>query len=85
MSAGHVLFTILFVCALGFFAANLQRLIGELQLGRTDDDRWNHLPTRFGNFLRIGIFQEKIFRDSIAGPMHAAIDRKSTRLNSSHT
>jgi Fe-S oxidoreductase len=73
MSAGHVLFTILFVCALGLFAANIQRLIGELQLGHTDDSRWNDLPTRFGNFLRIGIFQEKIFRDSIAGPMHAAI------------
>ncbi len=73
MSAGHVLFTIIFVCALGFFAANIQRLIGELRLGRTDDSRWNDLPTRFGNFLRIGIFQEKIFRDSIAGPMHAAI------------
>jgi len=73
MSDGHVLFTIIFVCALGFFAANIQRLIGELQLGHTDDSRWNDLPTRFGNFLRIGIFQEKIFRDSIAGPMHAAI------------
>ncbi|MBA3855259.1 MAG: hypothetical protein C0503_12665, partial [Gemmatimonas sp.] len=61
------------VLALGFFSYNIQRLIGYLQLGRLDDVRWTQIPTRVGNFLRIGIFQEKIFRDSIAGPMHALI------------
>jgi Fe-S oxidoreductase/nitrate reductase gamma subunit len=61
------------VLALGFFSYNVQRLVGYLQLGRLDDVRWTEIPTRVGNFLRIGIFQEKIFRDSIAGPMHALI------------
>lgn len=61
------------VLALGFFSYNVQRLLGYLQLGRLDDVRWTEIPTRVGNFLRIGIFQEKIFRDSIAGPMHALI------------
>jgi Fe-S oxidoreductase/nitrate reductase gamma subunit len=61
------------VLALGFFSYNVQRLIGFLRLGRLDDVRWNAIPRRLGNFLRIGIFQEKIFRDSIAGPMHAII------------
>jgi Fe-S oxidoreductase len=73
MSASNVVFTIVFVLALGFFAYNVQRLVGELRIGRLDDSRWNALPTRFWNLLRIGIFQQKIFRDSIAGPMHAAI------------
>jgi Fe-S oxidoreductase len=73
MSASNVVFTIVFVLALGFFAYNVQRLVGELRIGRLDDSRWNAIPERFWNLLRIGIFQQKIFRDSIAGPMHAAI------------
>ena len=73
MTASHVLFSILVFAALGFFSYNVQRLVGELKLGRLDDSRWNDIPVRFWNFLRIGIFQEKIFRDSVAGPMHAAI------------
>lgn len=67
------LFAAVLALALGFFAFNVQRLVGYLRLGRLDDVRWNAIPTRVGNFLRIGIFQEKIFRDSIAGPMHALI------------
>lgn len=72
-SASSVLFTIVVVAAFGFFSYNVQRLVGELQLGRHDDSRWNDLPRRFWNFLQIGIFQKKIFRDGVAGPMHAAI------------
>jgi Fe-S oxidoreductase len=67
------LFLAVLVAALGLFSFNVQRLIGYLRLGRRDDARWDALPRRIGNFLRIGIFQEKIFRDSIAGPMHALI------------
>jgi Fe-S oxidoreductase len=73
MTASHVLFTLLVFAALGFFSYNVQRLVGELRLGRLDDSRWNDIPVRVWNFLRIGIFQQKIFRDSVAGPMHAAI------------
>ena len=73
MTASHILFALLVVLALGFFSFSVQRLIGELRVGRLDDNRWNDIPRRFWNFLRIGIGQQKIFRDSIAGPMHAAI------------
>ena len=66
-------FLAVLVAALGLFSFNVQRLIGYLRLGRLDDTRWNDVPRRVGNFLRIGIFQEKIFRDSVAGPMHALI------------
>lgn len=66
-------FLAIIVLALGFFSYNVQRLVGYLRLGRLDDVRWTQIPARIGNFLRIGIFQEKIFRDSIAGPMHALI------------
>ena len=73
MTTGHLLFTIVFVLALGFFAYSVQRLVAYLRLGRLDDPRWDHLGERFSNFVRIGLFQRKIFRDSLAGPMHAAI------------
>lgn len=73
METSNAVFLAILVIAVGYFSYNVQRLIGYLRVGRTDDIRWQELPTRFGNFLRIGIFQEKIFRDSIAGPMHAVI------------
>ncbi len=73
MTASHVIFTIVFVLALGFFAYNVQRLVGYLRIGRLDDSRWGSVPTRLWNVLSIGIFQRKIFRDSVAGPMHAGI------------
>ncbi len=72
-SASNVVFAIVVVAAFGFFSYSVQRLVGELRMGRLDDSRWNDLPRRFWNFLQIGIFQKKIFRDSVAGPMHAAI------------
>ena len=72
-SASSIVFTMVVVAAFGFFSYNVQRLVGELRMGRLDDVRWNDLPRRFWNFLQIVIFQKKIFRDSVAGPMHAAI------------
>ena len=73
MHASHALFLAVLVIAVGAFAASVQRLLGELRLGRLDDVRWNDIPARIGNLVRIGLFQTKIFRDSIAGPMHAVI------------
>ncbi|HEY4218885.1 MAG TPA: (Fe-S)-binding protein, partial [Gemmatimonadaceae bacterium] len=37
------------------------------------ENRIDHPLVRIKNFLEIGIAQKKIFRDSVAGPMHAAI------------
>jgi Fe-S oxidoreductase len=73
MSTQNVVFAVVLAAAFGFFSFNVQRLIGELRMGRLDDSRWNDIPRRFWNLLEIGIFQRKIFRDSVAGPMHAAI------------
>lgn len=73
MTVSNVVFLLVVVAALAFFAKNAIRLIGYLRMGRRDDVRWNDVPARLGNLVRIGLFQRKIFRDSIAGPMHAAI------------
>jgi Fe-S oxidoreductase len=73
MTATNGLFLGIVLVSVGFFAYNVQRLIGYLRIGRLDDVRWTEIPARLGNLITIGIFQTKIFRDSIAGPMHALI------------
>jgi Fe-S oxidoreductase len=73
MSVANGVFLGIVLLAVGFFAYNVQRLVGYLRVGRRDDVRWNAIPERLGNLVQIGIFQKKIFRDSVAGPMHAAI------------
>jgi len=72
VSASNVVWLMVVVLACAFFAYNVQRLIGYLRLGMADD-RTNAVLTRFRNLLEIGVFQKKIFRDGVAGPMHAAI------------
>ena len=56
----------------GFFALNVQRLVRYLRIGLAEN-RTNDPAVRVKNVLSIGIAQSKIFRDPIAGPMHAAI------------
>jgi Fe-S oxidoreductase len=72
MTAGSVVFLFVLVLAVGFFALNVQRLVSYLQLG-VGEDRTDHPLVRLKNVLVIGIAQKKIFRDPIAGPMHALI------------
>ena len=67
------LFLAIVLVAVAGFSYNVQRLIGYLRLGRTDDARWDAVPRRLGNLISVGILQSKIFRDSVAGPMHALI------------
>jgi Fe-S oxidoreductase len=72
MSASNAVFLLILVCAAGFFALNVQRLVRYMRLGEPDP-RTDHPLVRIKNLLSIGIGQSKIFRDSVAGPMHAAI------------
>ena len=72
MSVTNVVWLLVVIVASAFFAYNVQRLVSYLRLGLAED-RTNDVLTRFTNVLEIGIFQKKIFRDSVAGPMHAAI------------
>src|SRR3954464_3507458 len=72
MTTGNVVFLFVLVIALGFFALNVQRLVSYLQIGYAED-RLDHPLTRLKNVIEIGIAQKKIFRDPIAGPMHALI------------
>src|SRR3982750_650332 len=72
MSAQNVAFFFVVVLAAGFFSLNVQRLVSYLRLGYVEN-RTDHPLTRLRNVLEIGIAQKKIFRDPVAGPMHALI------------
>src|SRR3954467_5483383 len=66
------MFLFILVVAVGFFALNVQRLVGFLRLGLAEN-RVDEPAVRIGNLLSIGIFQRKIFREAVAGAMHATI------------
>jgi Fe-S oxidoreductase len=65
-------FLFILVLAAGLFAFNAQRLWSYARLG-TDENRLNDPAKRIENLLTIGIFQRKIFREAVAGAMHATI------------
>src|SRR5690349_11326232 len=72
MSASTLIFLFLLAGGAGFFALNVQRLMRYMRLGHAEG-RTNAPLTRLKNVLTIGIGQTKIFRDPIAGAMHATI------------
>src|SRR5678816_217833 len=72
MSASNWTFAFILTLGAGFFALNVQRLVSYMRLG-VADDRSDHPLERLKNVLTIGIAQTKIFRDPVAGTMHALI------------
>ena len=72
MTGENVVFLFVVVAAFGLFAYNAQRLVGYLLIARPEP-RWDTPLARLKNVMTIGIFQKKIFRDPVAGPMHALI------------
>ena len=72
MTPQNAIFLFILVIAAGFFALNVQRLAAYLNFG-VAENRTDHPFTRIRNVLTIGIAQKKIFRDPVAGPMHALI------------
>jgi Fe-S oxidoreductase len=72
LSAENVVFLAVVVAAFGFFALNVQRLVGYLRLGKPEA-RTDRPAARLWNVLRVGIAQTKILREPIAGLMHATI------------
>src|SRR6185295_16992909 len=65
-------FLFLLTVGAGLFALNVERLVAYMRLG-VSENRTDHPLERIKNVLTIGIAQTKIFRDPIAGAMHATI------------
>src|ERR1700742_107572 len=72
MSASNFLFAFILTLGAGFFALNVQRLVSYMRIAHSGDPA-NDPFARLGNVLKIGIAQSKIFRDPVAGAMHASI------------
>ncbi|HEX7019195.1 MAG TPA: heterodisulfide reductase-related iron-sulfur binding cluster [Gemmatimonadaceae bacterium] len=72
MSASNVVFLFVLTLGAGFFALNVQRLVRYMRLGHAEN-RVDHPLERIWNVITIGIAQRKIFRDPVAGTMHAFI------------
>lgn len=70
----NIIFLLLFLSAIGFLSYNSLRLISYLKKARPEkDNRLDNIPKRIGQTLTIAIFQKKILRDKVAGPIHAGI------------
>jgi Fe-S oxidoreductase len=65
-------FAIILALSLAAFSFSAQRLYRFLRIGH-DEPRWNHIGRRAWNLVSIGIFQRKILRDPVAGPLHAFV------------
>ena len=72
MSPSNIVFVLFVIAATGFFALNVQRLVGYMRIG-LPDDRTDRPLSRLGNVLGIAIGQSKILREPVAGVMHAMI------------
>ena len=72
MAASHAVFLLVLTLGAGFFALNVQRLYGYMRIGKAER-RTDQPLVRLKNVLSIGIGQTKIFRDPVAGAMHATI------------
>ena len=73
MTASSVVFLFVLLLAAGFFAYNAQRLVTYMRTVGGPDERLDHPGTRLRNLVTIGLFQSKILRDPVAGPMHALV------------
>src|ERR1700750_3495013 len=72
MSGSNIAFAFILTLGAGFFALNVQRLVSYMRIAHPEN-RLNDPFVRLANVLKIGIAQSKIFRDPVAGAMHATI------------
>jgi Fe-S oxidoreductase len=64
-----IVFSVVLLLSLSFFARNVLKLVSYLKVGRKED-RSGKTGTRFRNVLAIAFGQKKLLREPIAGLMH---------------
>lgn len=71
MGISNFIFTVLAFATFGFFIYNLKKRWNGFHIGKgEEDDRTDNSISRFGNVIRIGFGQVKMFKDPVAGTMH---------------
>ena len=72
MQIENIIFTIVFIIAVGYFIRNLKKIISNIKLG-TDVDRSDNKGLRLKNMLRVALGQSKMFDRPIAAFLHLLI------------
>jgi Fe-S oxidoreductase len=72
MTTRSIVFSLVLLCAFGFFAFSIRRLIRFLRIGKPDE-RFDKPWGRVKKTLVVAIAQSKILREPVAGAMHALI------------
>ncbi len=68
----NFIFLLLLLLAGGFFGESIKRLISYLKIAKPEN-RWDNIPQRIIQTIKIAFFQTKILRDKEAGFIHAGI------------
>ncbi|MGB0778040.1 MAG: 4Fe-4S dicluster domain-containing protein [Flavobacteriaceae bacterium] len=68
----NLIFALLLLAGLGFFAKNIKSLIRNIKLGRPQD-RTDRKSERWGNMARIALGQSKMVRRPISGMLHIVV------------
>ena len=68
----NIIFTLLLVAAVGFFAKNVGRIKRNIYLGKSID-RTDQPKERWGNMARIALGQSKMVKRPIAGILHVVV------------
>jgi Fe-S oxidoreductase len=69
MSIKSIVFLVVFLAAIAFFAKNLLKIINYLKLARPDN-RLNNWTKRVTNIIEIVFGQSKLLRETLAGTLH---------------
>ncbi|MCO6472804.1 MAG: (Fe-S)-binding protein [Melioribacteraceae bacterium] len=72
MELKNIIFVLVFLASFGILLFSLKKKFGYLKIGQKEN-RLNRIGERIKNVFSIAIAQTKIFRDPIAGPLHAII------------
>jgi Fe-S oxidoreductase len=72
MAVKSIVFVIVLLGSLGIFAYSLRRMIKLILIGKPEN-RMDHLWTRFNKTMMVAMGQTKLFREPVAGFMHAFI------------
>ncbi|MGY3793207.1 (Fe-S)-binding protein [uncultured Aquimarina sp.] len=68
----NIVFVIILIAGIGYFAKNVRKLIRNIKLGK-DVDRTDNKKERFNNMARIALGQSKMVRRPIAGILHIIV------------
>jgi Fe-S oxidoreductase len=72
MATKTIIFIIVILAAFGAFGFSLRRMIALLSIGKSES-RFDHWWKRFMNMMMVALGQTKLFREPVAGLMHAFI------------